>query len=128
MDIKDLDTLIEQGETSNVEFKKSTATLHAAFETLSAFLNGNGGTVIIGITDKGKLVGQEVSDSTRKDIARKMALLEPTVNIDIAYITITQKKQVIVLTVQAGMHKPYQFDGRAYMRTESTTVRMGQHI
>ncbi len=39
--------LIFQGESENIEFKKSTAQLKPAFETLCAFLNNNGGTVII---------------------------------------------------------------------------------
>lgn len=43
--------LIQQGESYNLEFKKSTAQLKPAFETLCAFLNGNGGTVLIGVSN-----------------------------------------------------------------------------
>lgn len=38
-------------------------------ETLCAFLNRNGGTVLFGVTDKGKIICQEVSDKTKRDIA-----------------------------------------------------------
>lgn len=38
-------------------------------ETLCAFLNRNGGTVLFSVTDKGKIIGQEVSDKTKRDIA-----------------------------------------------------------
>ena len=38
-------------------------------ETLCAFLNRNGGTVLFRVTDKGKIIGQEVSDKTKRDIA-----------------------------------------------------------
>ena len=58
MDIEQLKSIIKQGESHTLEFKKSTTQLKAAFETLCGFLNGHGGTVLIGISDNGKIVGQ----------------------------------------------------------------------
>ena len=55
MNIKAIKQLIQQGESSTLEFKTSTANLSAAFKTVSAFLNEKGGTVLIGVGDKGKL-------------------------------------------------------------------------
>ena len=40
--------LIAQGESETLEFKRSTAELKRAGETLCAFLNGEGGKVLIG--------------------------------------------------------------------------------
>ena len=51
-------------ESDKVEFKKSTAELKQAMEDLCAFGNNGEGTIYFGITVKGKVVGQEVSDST----------------------------------------------------------------
>ena len=53
MNRDELTFLIKKGESDTLEFKKSTAKLHAAFETLCAFLNGKGGTVLIGVADDG---------------------------------------------------------------------------
>ncbi|MBK6688832.1 MAG: putative DNA binding domain-containing protein [Deltaproteobacteria bacterium] len=36
---------------------------------MCAFLNGDGGKVLVGVTPDGKLVGQEVADMTLRDIA-----------------------------------------------------------
>jgi len=44
--------LIEQGEGISVEFKKASNQLpDNFFETVCAFLNRNGGSIILGITD-----------------------------------------------------------------------------
>ncbi len=60
-----LQTLVAQGESETLEFKRSTAELRRAGETLCAFLNGEGGQVLIGVGPDGKIVGQQVADIKR---------------------------------------------------------------
>ena len=55
---KKLKNIIAQGESDTLEFKKSTAQLRRATETLCGMLNGNGGMVLIGVTPNGRIVGQ----------------------------------------------------------------------
>jgi ATP-dependent DNA helicase RecG len=72
MNIDNLDIvkqLIAEKENGQVEFKETTGQLERGMETLCAFLNSEGGTVLFGVTDKGKIIGQEVSDKTKRDIA-----------------------------------------------------------
>ena len=72
MSIDNLDIvkeLIAGAESDTVEFKETTGQLERGVETLCAFLNGTGGTVLFGVTDKGKIIGQKVSDRTKRDIA-----------------------------------------------------------
>jgi ATP-dependent DNA helicase RecG len=78
-----LKALIKQGESNTVEFKTSTAQLKSSFETICAFLNGKGGTVLIGINNEGEIVGQHVTDATRQEIAREINKLEPEALLDI---------------------------------------------
>lgn len=54
-----------------------------AGETLCAFLNGQGGKAIIGVSDAGKIVGQEVSDKTRREIAAMPDRFEPPAPIEV---------------------------------------------
>ncbi len=127
MDIEQIKSLTKQGESVTLEFKTSTAKLQAAFATVCAFLNGKGGTVLIGVSDKGLLVGQDVTDNTRREIAREINKIEPKATIDIHYIEFKENKFVIVIHVSAGNHIPYIYDGRAFQRNESQTDRMSQH-
>lgn len=127
MDIEQIKSLVKQGESNTLEFKTSTAKLQAAFASIFAFLNGKGGTVLIGVKDKGQIIGQDVTDSTRLEIANEIKKIEPTASIDISYVKADENKFVIVIHVYAGDHAPYIYDGRAFQRNESGTDRMSQH-
>lgn len=86
MKLTRLKTLIAKGESETVEFKETTGQRTEACRTLCAFLNGKGGTVVFGVTRKGKLVGQEVSDETKKDLARAFCDFEPGVEVPVEYV------------------------------------------
>lgn len=127
MELEQLKKLIVKGESNTLEFKKSTGLLQEAFETLCGYLNGNGGIVLIGVTDNGRIVGQEVADKTLREISNEIKKLEPPADIEIKYVFIEQNKQVIVLHVKPGKHGPYAYKGRPYQRLEGATDLMSQH-
>lgn len=61
MNLEELEQLVEQGESDRLEFKKTTGQRTAAAKTVCAMLNGVGGLVIFGVSDKGAIAGQQVS-------------------------------------------------------------------
>lgn len=127
MTLNDLQKLISQGESSTLEFKRSTTQLKGAGQTLCAFLNNEGGTVVIGVSDKGKIIGQHITDNTRKEIAHMLKLLEPYPAIDTEYISLHDNdKYLIVLSTKSNHIAPYIFDGCPYIRNQSTTTKMKQ--
>ena len=127
MQIKQLKALVRQGESEVLEFKKTTGQLQAAMQTVTAFLNGEvGGTVLIGVTDKGEIIGQDASDNTRKEIAQEIRKLEPTASIDVEFVSVGNNRFVIVFSVKEGPQAPYVYDGRPFIRSQPTTQRMPQ--
>ena len=48
MDIEELKYLASSGESETLEFKKSTAKLKTAVQTLCGFLNDGGGNILLG--------------------------------------------------------------------------------
>ncbi len=44
--LKELETLLKKGEGPTLEFKRSTGETKEGMQTLCAFLNGSGGTVL----------------------------------------------------------------------------------
>src|ERR1700722_3863309 len=125
MKIAQLKKLIKSGETEKVEFKTSTGSVTSGMQTVCALLNSeHGGSVVFGVTDQGKVVGQQVTDKTRKEIATELNKIEPFAKIDIDYISIEDKRFVIVMQVEPGNQAPYTYDGRAYLRNQTTTSRM----
>ena len=53
-DIEDIKELIAQTENEQVEFKETTGQLERGMETLCAFLNGEGGTVLSALQTKAR--------------------------------------------------------------------------
>ena len=121
-----LNELIAGGEGERLEYKETTGQRVEACRTLCAFLNGGGGTVIFGVSRKGKLTGQLVSDETKKDLARAFCDFEPGIEIPTEYVDVDESHQAIVCRVAGGTQKPYAYDGRPYRRVQSTTVKMPQ--
>lgn len=122
--------LTAQRENGQVEFKETTGQLERGMETLCAFLNGEGGTVLFGVTDKGKVIGQEVADATQRNIAEAIHRLEPMANVQVSYVPLPEsEKKVIILHVESSrMERPFCYRGRAYMRVESVTTTMPQAV
>lgn len=118
---------LASGESATLEFKKSTAELRRAGETLCGFLNGDGGRVLIGVSPDGKAVGQDVSDATLRDIVAMLGRFEPAAQVEMERIAVEDEREVIVLAVpSAREYGPFAFDGRPYKRVGSTTSVMPQ--
>ena len=70
MDLENLHKLVAKGESENLEFKKTTGQRTEAAKTICAFLNGLGGSALFGVSDKGQIVGQQVTAS--KNLRKSM--------------------------------------------------------
>ena len=122
-----LQSLIAQGESETIEFKRSTAERRRAGETLCAFLNGEGGHVLMGVAPDGKIVGQQVADITLRDIAATLGRFEPSARIEMERVDIGDGRTVIVLEApSAREYAPFVFEGKPYRRVGSTTTTMAQ--
>ena len=127
--LENIRELVSQTETGQIEFKETTGQLERAMETLCAFLNGKGGTILFGVTDKGKIIGQEVSDQTKRIVADALQRLEPLAAVEISYIPLpdNSEKKIIVIHVEEQRYtRPFTYKGRPYIRIESTTSTMSQ--
>ncbi len=127
MNWNELEQLVQQGESETLEFKKSTAQIRRAMETLCGMLNGSGGRVLIGVTPQGRIVGQQISDDTLRKVAEMLRCFEPPATIAQTRIDLGDDKEVLVLEAQPDFsQRPYVFDGRPYQRVGSTTSVMPQ--
>lgn len=128
MTFEDIEKLTSQMETGKIEFKETTGQLERGMETICAFLNGMGGTLLFGINDKGKIIGQELSDKTKREIAEAIRRIEPFATIEVSYTAIPDaNKSIITLYVEEQRYmRPFSYKGRAYQRIESVTSVMSQ--
>jgi ATP-dependent DNA helicase RecG len=126
LNAQELSTLLTHGEGESIEFKRSTGEMKEAMQTLCAFLNGIGGTVIFGIRPDGTAEGQDVTDKTLREIAQATERFEPAV-LSIRRAKAEARREVVAVSVEGGLGKrPFTYDGRPYERVGSTTRRMAQ--
>ena len=92
MTIEDVRIIIRGDETRTLEMKKTTGELKDGMRSACAFLNTAGGWLFFGIAPITlKILGQEVTDSTRREIAREVAKLEPLIDLPIEYIDVPDR-------------------------------------
>lgn len=130
MDVKELKTLVKQGECYSLDFKQSIERSHEQdriVQVLCSFANHLGGTVLVGVADDGEIAGIEPSlgkqeqliskifDSTEDPIA---PLVEP--------IPLGGGKVVIRLKVSGHPRAAHTVKGIAYIRVGSETRRMSK--
>ncbi len=124
---KELIRLLKQGEGAALEFKRSTAELREAMQTLCAFLNGSGGVVLFGLRPDGTAEGQDVSDKTLREIAQALDRFEPPVNTPVERMPRREGREILMLGVEGTLDSiPFTFEGRPYERVGSTTRKMSQ--
>lgn len=133
MTIEDIKKLIAGDEHRSLELKKTTGELKDGMQSACAFLNTEGGWLIFGIAPTSlKIVGQMVTDNTQREIAQALACLEPAVDVRVLYVEVPDGdgKQLIVLHFDSWEegHIPYTYQGRPYIRVESTTRLMPREI
>jgi len=119
----ELSDLARQGETERVEFKRSTGQRTDGAKTVCALLNGTGGFVLFGVSDRGEVRGQQVTAHTLEEVAQELRRIEPPAFPDIETVAVTADRSVIVLRVPGG-GGPYTYDGRPYLRHGPTTQLM----
>ena len=62
----DLESLINQGEGYTLEFKKAFS--NSIGKEICAFANSKGGKIILGVNDKGEIVGFSLTNSDKSRI------------------------------------------------------------
>ncbi len=128
MTLAEIELLVSGGESEMLELKATTGQLDSAARTLCAFLNGHGGTVIIGVTSGGKIHGQDVSDGTQQGIAATLRKLEPPASVQLQLVRLpgTSKDLIVLDARPSGDALPYTYDGKPYERIGTSTSVMPQ--
>jgi len=113
MDYKDIDTLLDEGEGFQVEFKRKVSTAEKIARTLIAFANTKGGTIVFGVDDDKSIVGV---DSEKAEIEMIQTaggfLCDPPIEMQVDIIPY-RGKDVVAVTVEESKVKPHYLVGKA---------------
>jgi ATP-dependent DNA helicase RecG len=124
--------LIAQGEGLHIEFKQSRDSLsRSAFESICAFLNRKGGTLLLGVKDNGTVEGirEDTISLQLKTLANDMnnpQVISPTTQIHTEVVDMDGKKIICIYvpeSKQAHTHK-----GKYYDRNEEGDYVLNNHF
>lgn len=118
--------LIVEGEHQQQDFKFEISDARKIAKTLSAFANTDGGRLLIGVKDNGKIAGVQSAEEQYMIEAAAQLYCSPAVDVDMRTY-IADGKSILVAQVEESRRKPiYAKDenGRrfAYLRVKDETV------
>lgn len=110
MDEENLHKIAQKGEDSGTQFKLDVTSPDAMAAEIVSFLNANGGTIYLGVSDSGDIVGldsesvrrlnQMISNVATQHIRNPVALFTEN-------ILLSNSKVVIAIKIEEGREKPY---------------------
>ncbi|MGD1822336.1 MAG: ATP-binding protein [Pleomorphochaeta sp.] len=109
-------------EKFNLEFKEI---INKSFlKTVSAFSNYNDGKIIFGIKDNSEIIGIDISDENCLKIENMInSTISPVPFYKIEIKTINDKN-IIILNILKGKYTPYYYHGKAYNRSNTSTIEI----
>lgn len=104
-------------ETETLEFKKTTGEMKEAMVSIASILNKHGiGTLYFGVKPNGDVIGQDVSESSLRDVSRAVyENISPQIYPAIEEVIVEDKH--LIRVEFSGENAPYSAVGRYYLRT-----------
>lgn len=107
-------------ESATLEYKERITSSY--LKTVSAFANYGAGRIVFGVDDARRVVGLDdpIGDALRIENAVNDSL-DPVPSF---YIQVDERAKTVTLIIDEGAHKPYLCKGRAFKRSDSSTVEV----
>ena len=124
LNIYDVIEMIKLGEGWGVDFKEKLTKPASLAAALVAFANHQGGTILIGVNDKGQITGFKATKEDRDNILRagRDGCRPAITNLDISEFVVDDKT-ITVISVPEGLSEVYTTsDGKYLIREGSENV------
>ena len=122
--MNDLLKLISGGENERLELKESLRLKEEISQAVSAFSNANGGSILIGVSNDGKVIGVDIGRNTVEELANYIKRnTDPAIFPSVKILEIEGKK-IIVIEVRESAEKPVFFKNHAYKRVGKTNQKI----
>mgnify|MGYP001612990497 CR=1 FL=1 len=111
-----IEELIKKGENEKVEFKESLSSKEEIGESVSAFSNSEGGTILVGVSDKGEIKGVEIGKKSIEELANYIKQNTDNHVYPVVRVEVIERRNIIAIEVKECSEKPVFFRGEAYKR------------
>ncbi len=137
MNAKKLITLIAEGESTVLEFKRKAVSPQKIAKEITAMLNTKGGYLLIGVDDDGTITGVR-SEKSEVDMVQTACSIwiDPPVEPNLEIIGVYEK-DVVLCYIEQGKKKPYKLrieepDGKisfkAYIRVGEKSIEASKEM
>jgi predicted HTH transcriptional regulator len=107
LDCAELLRIIKKGEDSKTQFKARIDSIDALAAELCAFANTEGGFILVGVSDRGELIGVDDVNKLNQMISNAAsAKLEPPLSVFTENL-VCEGKIIVAINVPRGENKPY---------------------
>lgn len=120
--------LIQSGEGQHLEFKAKANFPEKIARSICAFANAEGGTLLLGVSDDGKLSGIKDADEDLQVIARLLNQARPRFRWKFRNIPITSTRSIVIFEVRESNKKPVGLKsdrGTVFYRSGDSSVQAG---
>ena len=136
VDLQEIKRLIYRGEGDQVEFKHKVSHPEKVIREVVAFANAQGGHLIIGVDDDGRISGLKYADDNHFLLNKAIEeLCRPAIAFTSEILPISEKRSIIHYHIQEGEEKPYYAFlnkkhryGKAFVRVEDRSVQASPEI
>ena len=120
-----LKDLLKEGESDTVEFKPSLSQMDKITHSISAFSNAKGGAVVVGVSDKGEVIGVDIGKNTIESLVNQIKQNTDPMAYPSIHVEVSDNKQIVVIEVVEGEQKPMLAFGRGFMRVGKSNQKLG---
>ncbi len=130
MDAENLQKIIAEGESVEVEFKQSFHSVQEIARVIAAFANTQGGLLILGVKSDGTIEGiKENLDLVQQKISQANFIIHPAPLTNVGIHTLNHKKIILITIHKADSSVFHSVEGVIYVRLGSTVQKLeGQSI
>ena len=119
---KELEHITKEGENEQTEFKRSFN--QESIISISAFANTEGGSLWIGLSNNGELLGTELHKESQQNWLNEIKTkTEPSIIADFDVFKI-DKKTIVRISVKEYPVKPISVKGRYYIRKQNSNHQL----
>ena len=109
-DRQKLERLVKGGESHFLEFKRKVDNPAKIVKELVGFSNADGGTLLVGVTDEGRLAGLDHPGGDWFILEQAIQKhTKPVLKLSHHLVSITSSRSVIVIEIPASQHKPVSY-------------------
>jgi ATP-dependent DNA helicase RecG len=119
---QNIETLLHKRESEQLEFKSAEAGAGALAADLCALLNGQGGTIIVGVDENRRVTPLAHPENKARQIETYVQQKISPSSVWSVNVVPVPRGEVVVIDAPAGSERPYVCDGSIYVRKGGNTV------